>query len=94
MKMFTSTKVLLILALLAANIVPARTASASCGSDPNCNKTCGAISEVTGETRTCSGGTCWVTICTTESSLCDEQYGSDKFNDGCNSMASFFCEPY
>jgi hypothetical protein len=92
MRMFTSTKVLLLFALLAANTGAARRASA-CLLDANCEKTCGASTETGGYTRSCSEGTCWVTHCFLESSLCNLP-GTGNYNDCCNNTSSFFCEPY
>lgn len=89
MRMFRSTKVLLILALLLANIGTARRASAFCCTDPNCCKTCGAISEVTGFTRSFAVGTCWVTLCFVESSLCNLP-GTGNYDDCCSSTTAFF----
>jgi hypothetical protein len=93
MRIFTTTKVLLILALLAANTGAARRAAACYFTDSNCEKTCGAGSQVTGSARTCSGGTCYVTVCWVTSGLCN-QPGTGNYNDCCYSTPSFFCEPY
>jgi len=63
MRMFTPTKILLLLTLLAANLGPAKTALAQSCPDPNCCKTCGAIWAGAETTRSCTGGTCWITSC-------------------------------
>lgn len=92
MRMFTSTKLLLILALIAANLNPARKASAQSCQDPNCCKQCGAISMVYQYTRSCSEATCWVTLCTFNSNQCT--YGtSDRYNDICSTTTTFYCYP-
>ncbi len=93
MRMYGSTKVLLIFALLLANTGTARRALAYCCNDASCCKTCGAGSEVTQYQRSCTRGTCYVTLCFVESSLCGSGYDGN-WNDCCNNTASWFCEPY
>jgi len=92
MRMFTPTKILLLLTLLAANLGPAKTALAQSCPDPNCCKTCGAIWAGAETTRSCTGGTCWITSCSFHSNFCSGGF-TDNFNDFCQSSAMFYCFP-
>ena len=81
MRLFTATKVLVLFALLAAN-VPARSID-----DPNCYKTCGQGSDLYHYTRSCTQATCWVTNCPLTSGLCQSGTTSnDTFNDFCSNQ--------
>ena len=80
MKLFTSTKVFLLLALLAANLIPSQTLFALCG-DPNCCKTCGEWGAEEYYNRPgcdSAGGTCHVVECYSSGPGC-----LDTFNDSC-----------
>lgn len=101
MRLYPSTRIILLLALLTANLGPARRASAQGGCpDPNCCKTCGAGSELYQFNRNCSGGTygniCSVTECDLHSTgFCQPYYSADDTNvDVCANSVGYFCEPY
>jgi hypothetical protein len=90
MRMFTSTKVLLLFALLAVNLGPAKRALAQGCPDSTCCKTCGAITQENLYQRNCSSGTCHVTLCGYRSS-----HGvgcTDNFVDLCGGQTWPPCE--
>ncbi len=92
MRVFTSTKILLFFTFLAANLGPPKMASAQSCPDPNCCKTCGAVQNVQSWTRSCNGGTCWITLCYFHSNYCVGY--TDNYNDICSPTSQAdFCEP-
>jgi len=92
MRMFPLTKILMISALITANISPAKRASAQSCPDPNCCKKCGAISLRYQFTRSCSAGTCWVTQCSFTSNYCTPGI-IETYNDICQTSQIWYCFP-
>lgn len=89
MRVFTTTKAVLLATLLAVNLTPAKRALAQ--GDPNCNKTCGELPQGGTATRSCTGGTCWITSCALHSNYCNGF--SDNHNDFCSSSPMIYCYP-
>lgn len=58
--------------------------------DPNCSKKCGAGMALQSFHRTCTGGVCHVTLCTSHVQGCGFE---DNFNDICGSdlHICYFC---
>lgn len=84
MKLFTSTKVFLLLALLAANLIPSQSLFGQCIGQ-NCCKDCGAdgVLNLTRRSGCGTGSGCYVTECYDQWSQGQGCAGQGNFNDSC-----------
>lgn len=79
MKLFKTTKLVLLLTLLFANVAAPKLLAGSC-IDPNCCKACGWGYLDASYTRSCTEGPCYVSYCSTQG----PPPCTDIFNDSCD----------